>query len=269
MEKQRSDDFNQEAKHSGAGGQTFLSGADNDRQECLSSCGADNDRQECLSSYFVLHVVTAVLLIAAIIAIFFFASTEKTMGDVQRIVYFHVPLAWFGMISFLAMAISGVFYLRSRDACWDNWSQAFAEVGWLCCTLTMLAGSIWARAAWNTWWTWDPRLTTVFLLWAMYSGCLILRTNLEDRHQSARFRAVLAIVGALDLPIIVLATRWFRGMHPVSPQMEPSMRAILALGITAFTLLFAILVLRRRTQLELFHRIAVLEQQAGLESASS
>jgi heme exporter protein C len=222
------------------------------------------DRSDFAINSFCLHVVVAGLLIAAITAIFCFAPTETTMGDAQRIVYFHVPVAWFGMIAFLAMALTGAVYLRSRDMWWDHWSQAFAEVGWLCCTMTIIIGSLWARAAWNTWWTWDPRLTTVFLLWAMYSGCLILRANIEDPRQSARFRAVLAIVGALDLPMIVLVTRWFRGMHPVSPQMEPSMQVILAISITAFTLLFVLLILRRRTQLELAQRIAAIEQQYDL-----
>ncbi len=227
-----------------------------------------NDRLDFSLKSLGMHCAAAGLLILATASIFFFAATEKTMGDVQRIVYIHVPLAWFGMIAFLAMAISGAFYLRSRDVRWDHWSQAFAEVGWLCCTLTILVGSLWARAAWNTWWTWDPRLTAVFLLWAIYSGYLILRANLEDPLQSARFRAVLAIVGALDLPMIVLATRWFRGMHPASPQMEPSMRAILTISIAAFTLLFVLLLLRRRTQLDLAHRIASLEQDADLESST-
>ncbi len=213
-----------------------------------------------------LHCTAAGSLILATVSIFCFAAAEKTMGDVQRIVYIHVPVAWFGMTALLGMAISAAFYLRSRDIWWDHWSQAFAEIGWLCCTMTILIGSLWAKAAWNSWWTWDPRLTTVFLLWCMYSGYLILRSNLEDPRQSARFRAVLAIVGALDLPMIALATRWFRGMHPVSPQMEPSMRVVLAISVAAFTLLFVLLVLRRRAQLDLAHRIASLEQDADLES---
>jgi heme exporter protein C len=225
----------------------------------------ENNRFEISPISLSLHCVAAGLLILATILIFCFSATEKTMGDAQRIVYIHVPAAWFGMAAFLGMAISAVLYLRRRDIRWDHWSQAFAEVGWLCCTLTIVVGSFWARAAWNTWWTWDPRLTAVFLLWAIYSGYLILRASLEDSRQSARFRAVLAIVGALDLPMIVLATRWFRGMHPVSPQMEPSMRAILVLSITAFSLLFVLLVLRRRTQLDLFHRIGMLEQKADLD----
>jgi heme exporter protein C len=213
-----------------------------------------------------LHLAAGVLLTAAVAAIFLFAPVEESMGDVQRIVYIHVPTAWFGMIALLTMAVCGAFYLRSRDVWWDRWSRALAEIGWLCSTLTIVVGAIWAKAAWNTWWTWEPRLTAVFLLWAMYSGCLILRANLEDQRQSARLCAVLAIVGALDLPMIALATRWFRGMHPDAPQMEPSMRAILALCVAAFSLLFATLVLRRRRQLELAGRIALLEQKFELES---
>jgi heme exporter protein C len=215
-----------------------------------------------------LHISTAILLLAAVAAAYFYASTETSMGDVQRIVYFHVPTAWFGMVAFLGMAISGAMYLRTRDVRWDHWSQALAEVGWLCCTLTMLLGSIWAKAAWNAWWTWDPRLTTVFLLWAMYSGIIVLRGNLEDPHQSARFRAVLSIIGALDIPMIFLVTRWFRGMHPAAPQMEPSMRATLAVSILAFTMFFTNLVFRRRAQYELARRITMLEQENGLEVAS-
>jgi len=239
--------------------------SDYPNQEAGHSCPARN-RQARMPVLLSVHIAAAGLLITATMAIFYFAPTEKTMGDVQRIVYIHVPVAWFGMIALLAMAITGAFYLRSRDMWWDHWSQACAEIGWLCCTLTVIVGSIWARAAWNTWWTWDPRLTAVFLLWAIYSGYLILRANLEDPLQSARFRAVLAIVGALDLPMIVLATHWFRGMHPVSPQMEPSMQAILLISIAAFSLLFVLLVLRRRAQLELAHQITLLEQKYGLES---
>ena len=104
-------------------------------------------------------------------------------------------------------------------------------------------------------------IVAVFLLWAMYSGYLILRANLEDPQQNAHSRGVGRHRGS-DMPMIVLATRWFRGMHPVSPQMEPLMRAALALSIAAFTLLFTLLLSRRRKQLDLARRIASLEQDA-------
>ncbi len=134
-------------------------------------------------STYIPHLLSVGLLIMATAAMYF-ASTESTMGNVQRIVYVHVPAAWFGVVAFIAMAICGALYLRSRAERWDHWSQASAEVGWLCLTLTILTGSLWAHAAWNTWWTWDPRLTAVFILWAITSAYLLLRSNLEDPAQS-------------------------------------------------------------------------------------
>ena len=136
------------------------------------------------------------------------------MGQAQRIVYVHVAVAWLALAGFIVMAASGGMYLLRRDLAWDHWARAAAELGWLCCTLTLATGSLWAHAAWNTWWTWDPRLTTSFVLWTMYGGYLLIRGSLEDPHRSARLGAVLAIVGLLDVPLVVIATRWFRGIHP-------------------------------------------------------
>ena len=156
----------------------------------------------------------AVILTAmAMLAIILSAPTERTMGDAQRIVYIHVAVAWCGLAGFLIMAGAGMMYLRRRNLAWDHWAQAAAELGWLAATLTLITGSIWAHAAWNTWWSWDPRLATTFVLWAINSACLVVRSGLEDPHRRARIGAVLAILGAIDLPLVVMATRWFRGIH--------------------------------------------------------
>jgi heme exporter protein C len=195
-------------------------------------------------------VVPVALVAAAIPAICLVAPTEATMGDAQRILYVHVSVAWFGLVGFLVMAGTGLAYLVGRDLRWDHWSQAAAEVGWLCCALTLVTGSFWAHSAWGVWWTWDPRLTTSFVLWAIYSGCLIVRGSLEDPHQRARVGAVLAVLGMLDIPLVVLATRWFRSIHPASPEMEPAMRGVLLLSVVAFTWFFGLLVARRRNQLQ-------------------
>jgi heme exporter protein C len=210
----------------------------------------------------VLHLANAGLLVVAALAMFF-ASTESSMGNVQRILYVHVPAAWFGVVSFVATAVFGALYLHSRAERWDQWAQASAEVCWLCLTLTMLTGSLWAHAAWNTWWTWDPRLTAVFVLWAIASGYLLLRMNLDDPGQSARLRAVAAIMGTLDVPMIVMATRWFRGMHPEAPLMEPGMRLTLWICIACFSGIFAAFIVRRRGQLGLASRIAALGRKSG------
>ncbi len=219
------------------------------------------------------HVVAgaavAGLMTAAILGIFLFAPTEKTMGDAQRIVYVHVAVAWSGLWAFLVTAGAGLGYLIRRNLAWDYWSQAAAEIGWLCSTLTLVTGSLWARAAWGVWWTWEPRLTATFILWAVYAGYLLLRAGLEDPHRKARMAAILAILGALDLPLVIMATRWFRGIHPASPEMEPSMRAALWMSVAAFTALFAMLVARRRAQLHLASELVALEEKLDLGDRST
>ncbi len=207
------------------------------------------------------NVLIAGLLALAVWAIFLFAPTEQTMGQAQRIVYVHVSVAWLGLLGLLVMAASGTGYLVRRNLAWDHWLQAAGELGWLCCGLTLITGSLWAHEAWGTWWEWDPRLTTSFILWAIYSGILIVRASVEDPHRRARIGAVLAILGTLDTPLVVMATRWFRGLHPVSPQMEPTMRITLLISVIGFSALFATLLVRRRGQLDLERLTGELQRQ--------
>jgi len=204
------------------------------------------------------------LLIASLGMAMFFAPTEESMGQVQRILYIHVAVAWLGLLGFLVMGASGLTYLLSRNLAWDHWSHAANEIGWLCSSLTLLTGSLWAHAAWGTWWTWDPRLTTMFILWALYSGCLVVRGSVREPHHSARIASTLAILGLLDLPLVVMATRWFRGIHPVSPEMEPAMLITLLLNVIAFTLFFGLLFARRHSQLmseKLLHELEIQSTQ--------
>ncbi len=203
-------------------------------------------------------LLVGLLLTGAILAICS-APTEQTMGDAQRVMYVHIAVAWLALLGFVTMAVCALRYLLSRNLWWDEWSLAVCEVGWLCSTLTLVTGSLWAHSAWGTWWTWDPRLVTSFILWSLYSGNLILRSGLEDAHQRARLSAVLAIIGVADVPLVVMATRWFRGIHPVSPEMEPSMRLALLASVVGLTALMTLLMVRRRNQLRLEHRVAELQ----------
>ena len=211
-------------------------------------------------AWFLLMLV-AILLSAAVPAMALLAPTEVTMGDAQRIVYIHVPVAWIGLLALLLMAGTGMTYLLTRNLSWDQWSQAAAELGWLCCGLTLLTGSLWAHAAWGTWWTWDPRLTSALILWMIYSGCLILRSQLDNPHQRSRLSAVFAIVGALDVPLVIVASRWFRGIHPPAAAMEPAMRAVLWCSVAGFTGLFLVLWVCRRSQLRLQALLEPREQR--------
>ena len=183
-----------------------------------------------------LLLVSLMLIVNVAVAIV--APTDDGMGHAQRILYVHVSVAWLSLLSFVVMAVTGIQYLRRRELAWDAWSHAASEIGWLCCSLTLFSGSLWAHEAWGTWWTWDPRLTTVFILWLFYSGCLMVREGVADPHRRARICAVLAAVGVLDVPLVTMATRWFRGIHPVSPQMEPTMRTVLAITVLSFTAFF-------------------------------
>lgn len=215
----------------------------------------------------LMNVLAVVLVTLAILAICVFAPTEETMGHAQRIVYVHVSVAWFGLLGFVVMASTGLAYLVRRDLAWDHWSRAAAELGWMCCGLTLLTGSLWAHEAWGTWWTWDPRLATTFVLWAIYSGYLLVRGSLEDPHRRARIAAVLAVLGAVDIPLVVMATRWFRGIHPVSPEMEPPMRAVLLVAVAGFTVFFGLLLVRRRAQLRLEGLVVLLERHLGAQGS--
>ncbi len=224
----------------------------------MPELAARRSRYDCLP-----QTIAAVMVVTAILAILLVAPTEATMGDAQRIVYIHVSVAWMGLASFVVMAVTGGLYLAGRNLAWDHWSRAALEIGWLCCSLTLITGSLWAHSAWNTWWTWDPRLTTAFVLWAMYSAALVLRSGVEDLHRRARIGAVVAIVGALDVPLVIMATRWFRGIHPKSPHMEPTMRFVLLVSIVCFTVFFTTLLLLRRSQLSLAD--ALEDMQAATE----
>jgi heme exporter protein C len=214
-------------------------------------------------------VLAACGVIGAIGAISLLAPTEETMGHAQRIVYVHVAVAWLGLAGILAAAVGGLLYLLRRDLAWDHRAQAAAELGSVASSLTLATGSLWAHEAWGSWWMWDPRLTTALVLWTLYCGYLVVRNAIDDPHRRARVAAMVAIVSAIDVPLVVMATRWFRGMHPVSPEMEPAMRLVLLASIISFTVLFAALWTRRSQQLHFESRVAMLEQQAQLEATDA
>ena len=217
--------------------------------------------------HFAVAVVVASFVVSSAL-IFFVAPTEATMGDVQRILYLHVSVAWCGLASCIVMGFSSAMYLGCRRLAWDDWSQAAAEVGWLCTTLTLVTGSAWAHEAWGTWWTWEPRLTSSLVLWLIYAGVLLVRGSIDDPHRRGRIGGVLALVGLSDVPLVIMATRWFRGVHPVAPEMDSQMRLVLMASVISFTMLFAYLTIQRRSQLQLSERAAQLDAAGWWEHAS-
>jgi len=198
---------------------------------------------------------SAVLMLAAIEAALVLAPTERVMGPLQRIFYFHLSDAIAAFAAFVVAFGASVAYLARGERRWDALAVSAVEVGELFSTLVLLTGMLWARMAWNTWWTWDPRLTTMLVLWLLYAGYLMLRASLEDEARRARYAAVLAVLGFLDVPIVFMAIRWWRTIHPVlfdasGAHMEPAMLAAVVVSLLAFIgLLATLLVARVRLEL--------------------
>src|SRR5437867_3182714 len=173
------------------------------------------------------------------------------MGVVQRIFYFHVPSALAGFLGVGLCALFSALYLWRRDRRLDLLAHASAELGVMFLTIVLLTGPLWARPVWGVWWTREARLTSTLVLWLLYAGYLILRQSTENPEQGARFCAVIAIVGALDVPIIYYSVEWWRGLHPKvlkvsgGQGLEPAMERALALCSATFILLFFLLLLLR------------------------
>jgi len=159
--------------------------------------------------------LTVVLFIIALYLAFFFAPREATMGDVQRVFYFHIANAWVGMLALLIAAIAGGLYLAKGDHKWDRVALSSIEIGIVFAAITIISGSIWARPIWNTWWTWDPRLVTYTVLELIYLAYLMLRQGIDDPDQRARFGSVYGIVAFITVPITFLSIRFYRTIHPV------------------------------------------------------
>jgi heme exporter protein C len=163
----------------------------------------------------ILDAVSLVLLLVAAYLAIVVAPTERVLGDVQRVFYFHVGTAWVALIGFVFTAALSVVYLVTKNLKWDRIQVAAVEVSVVFFLITIILGSIWARPAWNTWWTWDPRLTTAAVTELIYIAYFMLRQGIDDPNKRARFGAVYALIGGLSAPITFFAIRLFRTIHPV------------------------------------------------------
>jgi len=214
-------------------------------------------------------VVSAVLIGCALGLIFLVAPEEKVMGAVQKIFYFHVPIAAMTFLSVFLLLAGGAGYLWTRRAIWDHLAVAASEVGLLFCTLVLITGPIWAKPAWGVWWTWEAKLTTTLILWLLLAGCLLARRYAATPEQGARIGAVLGIVAALDVPIVYKAVDWWRGQHPIvfgpgkTNPLAPGMSEAFGVSMLAVLTLYLVLLIARIRLSSLEERIAELEDASG------
>jgi len=165
------------------------------------------------TSWLATAAVAALIGLAGYAALFM-APTERTMGLIQRIFYFHVPSAWTGFVAFFLVLVSSIAYLFRRRPQWDWLAVSAAEVGVACFTVVLVTGPIWAKPVWGIWWTWDARLTSTFVLWVMYVSYLLLRTLVGDPERRAMVSAVFGIFAFLDVPLVYLSIWFWRTQHP-------------------------------------------------------
>lgn len=218
----------------------------------------------------ILLVLAALALCLAQYMIWVYAPIEATMGLVQKIFYLHLPMSWWALISFFLVFVASILYLVRGEARYDRFAGAAAELGVLFTSLALLTGMFWGRAAWNVWWTWDPRLTTTLVMWFVYAAYLALRSAPMHEGRRAKACAVLGIVAFVDVPLVFYSARMWRSIHPAvigtkGGGMEPEMWHAMGASLVAFGLLFtALLVLRLRVlaaQAEISARTAVLADE--------
>ena len=201
-----------------------------------------------------LGIATLVSLAVFVYTSFFFAPEDEVQGVVQRIFYIHVSSAWIAAVAFFIVFVGSIAYLAKKDMRWDALAGASAEVGLLFTTVVLVTGMLWGKAIWGVYWTWEPRLTSVLVLWLLYLAYVAIRAYVPERTRKARFSAVLGIVAFLDVPIVYLSVMWWRTLHPQQviitsngPQMPVQMILALLIGLATFTLVYVYL-MRLRLQ---------------------
>lgn len=182
--------------------------------------------------------VTVCLFAAATLLVILWTPQEKTMGDVQKIFYVHLPTAINTFVSCFVVFVASVMYLLQRRSWWDDVAFAAAKVSVLLSSVVLLTGMIWGRSAWNAWWTWSPRLTFSLILWLLYVVYLMIRPSIESSQRRALICAVYGVIAFMDVPLVWLSTKLLTDyVHPTSIELAPRMGTTLVLWFVPVTMM--------------------------------
>jgi heme exporter protein C len=181
-----------------------------------------------------------------IVGAFLYAPPAKGLGETARILFFHVPTAWLATLAFLISAVSSIQYLRTQHIKFDVWASSAAQIGTIFAILATVTGSIWAKKIWQSYWNWDPRETSIFILLLIYAAYFALRSATEVEEQKAKLAAVYSIVAFITVPFFIfIIPRVYESLHPdplINPEgkikMEGRMLQVFLSSLAGFTILF-------------------------------
>ena len=221
----------------------------------------------------ILSILAAVLFVFAFFMVIFYAPIEVNMGLVQKVFYFHMSAAWVGMLAFLMAAVFGILYLVHKDLKWDRLIASSVEIGLLFTVICILSGMIWARPIWNTWWTWDPRLTTVTIMAFTYIAFILLRRSMDEPSKRAQFSAIYAIIGFVTVPFTFFSARLLRTIHPVifgsgevDMNLNQPMLTTMFISLGAFTVVYVALLLQRERLMQAEEALMRLRLQTEIDA---
>ena len=210
----------------------------------------------------VVGIIAMAFLFLAIYLVFSYAPIETTMLEVQKIFYFHVSSALTVFLAFGVTCLFSLLYLIKRNDKFDTVASASAELGIVFCTIVLLTGPIWAKPAWNTWWNWEPRLTSTLILWLMYIGYFILRSALTGEKRKV-YSAVLGILAFLDVPIVYFSVEiWQGNLHPDTDtkwNLAPEMVTTWMLTWFALTVVYVFVLMVRYESERLKTRLEIIQ----------
>jgi len=188
----------------------------------------------------VYWIITVCLFVGATALMIFWTPQEKTMGDVQKIFYVHLPTAINTFVACFVVFVASVMYLLQRRSWWDDVAFAAAKVSVLLSSVVLLTGMTWGRSAWGAWWTWSPRLTFSLILWLLYVVYLMIRPSIESSQRRALICAVYGVIAFMDVPLVWLSTKLLKDyVHPTSVELAPRMGTTLLLWFVPVTMMVA------------------------------
>jgi len=203
--------------------------------------GLEDGRRSSVVAYVLIGVAFVLLLFGSYYGLFI-SPPERFMGDVQRIMYVHVPTAWNAMLALSFAFVAALMYLITSRWVWDARLEAAVEIGVVLSFLLCVQGAIWARPTWGVWWDWDPRLTTTAVMLFAFMAILALRTFVEDSSRRAAWSAVATIIAFVDVPIVYFSVKWWNSLH----QMQSTPKTVspafyIPLRTNAFGILFLVI----------------------------